>query len=296
MTYYNAWRTALSAVSLTTLAILAGCQTTQRAQMATPRPAMLNSSPSDTSEMKIADTALRGGNIQMAGSIYERELAAHPDSIEALQGLADSNYIGGDTGRARPLYERADVLSKGARGPRLGLARVALREHRFADAIAMYEPLVKANPADAVSWAGLGSAWDLSGNHRKAQEAYRTGLAASPGDMALRSNLGLSLVLDGEEREGANQLLDIAGSSSAPPQARQNLALAYGVLGNDEAASRILSMDLPKASVADNLRYYDAVRALLAVRPAFAPTPKLGAAVAGVRGLGAMPASAPAGF
>lgn len=273
MTSSSFRRTTLGAIALAALSLVTACgSTAPRAQMPTPHITALNSSPSDASEMRIADTALQGGNLQMAGSIYERELASHPDSLDALLGLADANYLGGDTGRARPLYERADVLTKGARGPRLGLARVALHDHRFAESIALYEPLVKANPADAIACAGLGSAWDMSGDHTKAQAVYRAGLAAVPGDIALRSDLGLSLVLGGEPREGANMLLEIAGATNAPPQARHNLALAYGVLGNNEAARRILSLDLPKATVADNLRYYDAVRARLAAHPAASAT------------------------
>ena len=269
MTYTSLLRTTLNVGVLAAVTFLGACTSTApRAQMPSPRSTVLNSSPSDSSEMHIADTALQGGNVQMAGSIYERELAAHPESLEALLGLADANYLGGDMSRAGPLYARADILTKGARPARLGLARVALHEHRFAEAISIYDPMVKANPADAIAWSGLGSAWDMSGDHVKAQSVYRAGLSAVPSDVALRSNLGLSLVLSGQPREGANLLLEIAGATNAPPQARQNLALAYGVLGNGEAAGRILSMDLPKASVTDNLRYYDTVRAMLATHAA----------------------------
>lgn len=261
-------RAALCASALLGLTLLTACGSpSPRAQIPMPRPTVLNSSPSAASELHIANTALQGGNVQMAASIYERELTTHPDSTEALLGLADAMYMEGDMGRARTLYERAGQIARGARGPRLGLARVAIRDRRFADAILLYKPLVAANPADAAAWAGLGTAYDLSGRHRDAQDAYRQGLVTTPGDVALRSNLGLSLVLNGQPREGANLLLDVAHGPSAPPQARQNLALAYGVLGNDEAAGQILSVDLPKGSVDDDLRYYSAVRQLLAKQP-----------------------------
>ncbi|WP_345814959.1 tetratricopeptide repeat protein [Paraburkholderia sp. PREW-6R] len=272
-------RAALCASALLAATLLAACgSSAPRAQIPMPRPTVLNTSPSTASELHIANTALQGGNVQMAASIYERELAAHPDSTEALLGLAEANYIEGDMSHARALYERAGQIAKGARGPRLGLARVAIRERRFADAILLYQPLVAANPADAVAYAGLGTAYDMSGRHSDAQSVYRKGLVATPGDVALRTNLGLSLVLDGQPREGANLLLDVANSPSAPPQARQNLALAYGVLGNDDAAGRILSVDLPKGSVNDDLRYYDAVRALLAKQPASDAPPVRGPA------------------
>ncbi|MGF6768445.1 Flp pilus assembly protein TadD [Paraburkholderia sp. GAS199] len=268
-------RATLCVSALLAITALGACGSSPRAQIPMARPTVLNSSPSTASEMHIANTALQGGNVQMAASIYERELAAHPDSTEALLGLADTLYLAGDMNRARSMYERAGAIAKGARGPRIGLARVAVHERRFADAIELYQPLVAANPADAVAWAGLGAAYDLSGRHHDAQDAYRRGLETTPGDVALRSNLGLSLILDGQPREGANLLLDVANGPSAPPQARQNLALAYGVLGNDEAAGRILSIDLPKGSVNDDLRYYSAVRDLLAKQaPADKPSPR----------------------
>jgi hypothetical protein len=77
----------------------------------------------------------------------------------------------------------------------------------------------------------------------------------------LKADLGLSLILDRRAREGANVLLDIAGLPDAPTQARENLALAYGVLGNDEAAKRILTTDMPAASAEDNVRFYENLRA-----------------------------------
>jgi Flp pilus assembly protein TadD len=51
-------------------------------------------------------------------------------------------------------------------------------------------------------------------------------------------------------------LLDVTRFPDAPPEARQDLALAYGMLGNPEAAAEILSKDLPRSSIDDNLRFY----------------------------------------
>ena len=251
----------LSSLLALAMLALAGCHATNPIVQA--RPVALNSSPSAASELRVADAALQSGNIPMAVSIYERELTAHPNSLPALQGLADAMYMSGDNARARQLYARAQQESHDARGPGIGLARIALRERRFDDAIALYQPLVDANPNDSLAWEGLGTAYDMKGAHDKAQQIYRTALKANPTDMALASNLGLSLILAGQPREGANVLLDIASSPNAPVQARQNLALAYGMLGNEDAAARILSMDLPKASVADNLRYYQQIRSTI---------------------------------
>jgi len=109
--------------------------------------------------------------------------------------------------------------------------------------------------------AGLGAALDLKGDHAGAQAVLRQALKANPGDPLLSVNLGLSLVLGGNPREGANVLLDVTRYPGAPPQARQDLALAYGLLGNTEAATEILGKTLPKASIQDNLHFYEIQRA-----------------------------------
>ena len=75
-------------------------------------------------------------------------------------------------------------------------------------------------------------------------------------------------MLSNRPREGVNVLLDVTGLPSAPWQARQNLAFAYGVLGNTDSAKKLLSAELPASAVADNLRFYQAVRARLASRGA----------------------------
>jgi Flp pilus assembly protein TadD len=103
----------------------------------------------------------------------------------------------------------------------------------------------------------------------------RSALKANPGDPMLSINLGLSLVLGGNAREGANVLLDVTRYPDAPPQARQDLALAYGMLGNVDAAAEILSKDLPKASVDDNLRFY-ATQRVAGRQPATGPAPARG--------------------
>jgi hypothetical protein len=83
----------------------------------------------------------------------------------------------------------------------------------------------------------------------------------------LTVDLGLAMVLGGELRKGANLLLSVAGEPSAPAQARHDLALAYGLLGNDGAADKILMRDLPRASTDDNLTFYKVVRARLGDAP-----------------------------
>ncbi|MGE8356076.1 MAG: tetratricopeptide repeat protein [Microvirgula sp.] len=226
------------------------------------RTAATNLSSPDA-DLRLARSALESGDTSMAATLFGKVLAATPDSAPARLGLADSLFLANELEQARQAYAALPPHGAEARAAALGLARIDLRQRQPDAAIPRYQALLAQRPDDAQALAGLGVAYDLKGDHAQAQATYRAGLAAHPADMALRNNLGLSLILSHQPRAGANMLLDLANVPSAPPQGRQNLALAYGMLGNADAAERILQIDLPDSQVQDNLRFYRAVRARL---------------------------------
>ncbi|OJA50712.1 tetratricopeptide repeat protein [Burkholderia ubonensis] len=231
-----------------------------------PRPVLSHKSDDPQAEMRIADSALAGGNVELAATLYEKVLGAHPDALAARVGLGDVNYRTGNLERARILYAEAQRQAPAELGPQLGLARVALRQRRLDEAGERYRALLAAQPNHPLAAEGLGTVLDLQGRHADAQAVYREALRAHPDAQGLRVDLGLSLVLGNRPREGVNVLLDVAGLPDAPWQARQNLAFAYGVLGNTDSAKKLLSADLPASAVADNLRFYQAVRVRLGSR------------------------------
>ncbi|MEZ0603887.1 tetratricopeptide repeat protein [Paraburkholderia sp. IW21] len=225
-----------------------------------PRPISSQRNTPGASDLRIAESALQAGDFELAATLFERTLAAHPGSLDAQLGLGDAMYQAGDLERARALYQQAALQTPVRPAAQLGLARVALRQRRLGDATALYRGLLTAQPDNPVVCEGLGTVLDLQGRHADAQAVYRAALAVHPEVQGLRVNLGLSLVLDNKPREAANTLLDVAGLPDAPIQARQNLALAYGLLGNADAAKRILLADLPPSTAEDDLRFYQVLR------------------------------------
>ncbi len=250
-------RYALAVYALV-LCLLGGCASGPRVET---RPVVAERGADKSTDLRIAESALESGDTQLAASLFERALKADPRSIAAALGLADAIYQTGDLARAGVLYRQAAADRPEDPRAQLGLARVALRERRLDEAVARYRRLVDTHPENAVAAEGLGASLDLQGKHDQAQAIYRAALARHPDAQGLKTNLGLSLILERRAREGANVLLDIAGLPDAPAQARENLALAYGVLGNGEAAKRILTADMPAASAEDNLRFYRTLRA-----------------------------------
>jgi Flp pilus assembly protein TadD len=250
----------LAAASAIAAVLLAGCASEGSFN---PRPVSMQRNVGAASDLHLADSALASGSTEFASTLYQKALQADPNSIDAQLGLADTMYQAGDLERARVLYARAASAAPSNPGPKLGLARVALRQRRLDDAAALYHALVVEHPDNPVAAEGLGTVLDLQGRHDEAQTVYRAALRVHPEVQGLTTNLGLSLILANKPREGANVLLDITGLTNAPPQARQNLALAYALLGNMSAAKQILQADLPPASVEDNLRFYQTLRARL---------------------------------
>jgi Flp pilus assembly protein TadD len=240
--------------------VLAGCASNH---YVVPQPMAATRAPDAAADLRIAESALEAGDTQLAVSLFEKMLKADPNSATAQLGLGDAMYAIGDLARAGLLYARVEAQAPEDPRAQLGLARVALRERRLDEALTRYRKLVAAHPENAVAAEGLGTALDLQGRHDEAQAVYRAALQRHPEVQGLKTNLGLSLTLSNRAREGANVLLDIAGLPDAPPQARQDLALAYGMLGNDDAAKRILSADLPAESAEDDLQFYRGLRARL---------------------------------
>jgi len=78
----------------------------------------------------------------------------------------------------------------------------------------------------------------------------------------LRTNFGFSLALSGQYQEAIDVLLEAARLVGAGPRTRQNLALVYGLMGDETNARALLSTDLDSASVENNLIVYRALRSL----------------------------------
>ncbi len=252
----NYWAVPLLGVLL---AAMTACTTVQRVSQI--RPVMKSDSLSNpASEQRIADSAMQSGDIQLATTLYGRIVQADPKSVPGLTGLGDTLYAVGDMTRAGVYYDRASSLDPRSIPALIGSGRVAIQQRRFDDAIGNYRKVLALVPNYPLASAGLGAALDMKGDHAGAQAVLREALKANPGDPGISVNLGLSLVMAGNARDGANVLLDITRFPAAPPQAFHDLALAYGMLGNTDAASSILSRDLPKASVDDNLHFYQIQR------------------------------------
>jgi len=255
----HAARSRIFASVLCVSLALAGCANPHHSKSS----ALEKGALSTDSDQRLADSALQSGNLEMAVSLYTKILTRAPNNQPALVGLGNALFQSNELQQAHQVYLQLESVAPQQRDAELGLARISVREHKLDDAVERYQAMLKRSPDLLAAQAGLGVALDLQGRHPQAQAVYRQALLAHPDDMGLKNDLGLSLVLSHQLRAGIAELLSIVDSPSAPSQTRQNLALGYGLLGNTDAATRVLQSEMSPAQVQSNLQYYQVLRARL---------------------------------
>jgi Flp pilus assembly protein TadD len=235
---------------------LAGCDTPPGKQ---PNAAASTVTP-DTL-MRVADTSRQSGDLAQAAALYLRVAEMQPTNIKPLLELGSvygQMHLPKDAAQA---YQAAVAVDPKNTTALRGLANAELESGNPAAAIRNIQAAQAVQP-DWRSDNSLGVAYDMMSDHASAQGAYRDGLKLAPGNLQLTNNLGLSLALAGDFAQALPLLERTASDPKATPRMRQNLALAYGLSGDDKKAAEIAKIDLDAAGVQENLGYYEFLRLL----------------------------------
>jgi Flp pilus assembly protein TadD/cell division protein FtsN len=219
-------------------------------------------------------------------------------NADQLMHVADDTRAGGDLGTAVDLYRRAAEINPEDPRPFLALGATLTQLHAYTEAAATYRAGLKIQPNklegdlrrglaivllslnqpeaavtelnigianmpdDARLYSTLGVAHDLTGRHDLAQQDYRNGLRLAPKNPGLRNNYGLSLALSGDYPAAAATLGDLADDANASSRHRLNLALVYGLAGDDRKAAAIARTALDESAVKSNVAYYAMLRGM----------------------------------
>ena len=215
-----------------------------------------------TEMMEIGDNLRAQGNLNDAAGMYRRAMNADPDSPLPPAAL-------GDTLRQLKRYDEAEQVFRRVleRNPYSGMALqgygILLIEQNQADAaVSLLTPAVDEDAADHRVYNILGIAYDVLGDHTQAQNLYLAGLEIHPESKSLRNNIALSLVLQERYDAATEQVQRLLTGTEADEPYLHNLALVYGLAGQIEKAAALLRQMLPEADVANNLAYYQNLRAL----------------------------------
>ena len=211
--------------------------------------------------VRMGDYALAQGDRVTAASLYEQALSVDPDASEALDRLGRIQEQVGASVSAVETYRRA--VERAPNDPealrRLGNALIAQTYPERAMTYLQQSLAIDDTPQVRNS---LGVALDLIGQHGLAQEQYRAGIGDVTADLDLRSNLALSLALDGDYAGAVALAGEVTRDGTATSRHRQTFALVLGLAGQMDEAEAVAHMDLAPALVAANLDYYQLLRSI----------------------------------
>jgi len=225
---------------------------------------LAKSTPKETAATltRLGKRAADEGNVEGGIQLYRRALALDPGHPSTTLALSDLLYRSGDYRSALETYRQTlrldPVNDEAMRG--MGKTLIALDRRREADD--QYRAVLKCVPRDHRSLNGLGVALDMVGDHDDAQIQYRLASTLAPNDPGVQNNMALSLALTRNYPTSLDILTRLVNTPQSTARNRQNLALVYGLMGDEQRAAEIGRQDLTDEQVQRNLAYYAQLRQL----------------------------------
>lgn len=250
------------AVFLVFFLALSGCTPRGEEKIVTDDEAIAQQNEKASEYMRLGNSLREQGDLIRAAELYQRAANADPDSPLPPAAL-------GDTLRQLKRYaESEDVFRRTLeRNKYSGLALqgygILMVEMGQPDAaITLLTPAVDEDAAGHRVYNVLGIAYDALGDHTQAQNQYLAGLELAPNNNSLRNNIALSMVLQDRYDAAIEQVQRMLTGTEKDEPYLHNLALVYGLAGRIESAGSLLRQMLPEADVANNLAYYQNLRAM----------------------------------
>jgi len=218
----------------------------------------------------LAQLALESGRPESAITIYRQQLNQKPNDISLLLALGMAYNQTAEFDLALHHLNKAQSLlasdsAESNESPKLDDNRgQILREKGSAQqglgqlkqAAVDLKQAVELLPNDAKALNSLGINYALFKDYSPARTAFIGALANEPENLEYRNNLALAWILDGQPQQGINVLYSHYLRGSSTSKSRQNLALAFAMKGDVEAAKTIAKQDLTKAELENNVAYY----------------------------------------
>lgn len=165
--------------------------------------------------------------------------ALQGDELSTLfNQLAQQLTAQGVTGRHQPLgtAQEDGEQAEPEADPRYAAAQQALADNDIDTAVAEYQKLVDANPADAEAAAGLAMAKVLQRTQGVDLQAAREAAAAAPDDVAAQTLCADLDLLGGHVDDAFDRLVELVRRTSGADRdaAREHLLGLFAAVGNDD--------------------------------------------------------------
>ncbi|QFI38021.1 tetratricopeptide repeat protein [Moritella marina ATCC 15381] len=216
------------------------------------------------SDRELAQLALDSGRPDSAISIYRKQLDLQPNDTELLLAIGTAYNQMSEFDLALHYLNQVHALMLSETNKSSLMFGQILRERGNAqqglgnleEAILDLQKAAKLLPKDAKALNSLGINYALFKDYPQARIAFTSALAHAPDNLEYRNNLALAWILDGQPQQGIDVLYSHYLRGSSTSKSRQNLALAFALKGDVDAAETIAKQDLTKAELENNLTYY----------------------------------------
>lgn len=219
--------------------------------------------------VRVAGVAANSGDHATAARLYRRAHILDPDRSDVALALGRSLLATHDYAGAAEAFQAVlaheSSNEEALRGK--GVALFALG--RYDEALPALEAAA-AGRSDPRVLRDLAISYDLSGNSKDAQTAYRQALERNPDDPTLRAHLALSYALSGQGDKVAPLLDPVAGRPALSSHDRRVMAAAYELSGDTHKARQLLRQDYDAADTDRAFADFDRARTLAPHNPGVA--------------------------
>lgn len=223
-------RYCINAVGLAvaTIGLAVFVPTAGKAQNSTSRPVV---QPLPSPEVERLNSALR-------------RLARRPRDLDALIEAGNASLRLDDLDAAIGFFGRAEELSSENPRVKMGQAAVYLRSGRPIEALRLFSEAEAAGASGRDVLADRGLAYDLVGDHTRAQATYRQALRDDSGNSIAIRRMAVSQAIMGEQRAFEETLRPLIDKRDfAAFRAR---AFGLAILGEQERAAAIADAVMPR--------------------------------------------------
>jgi tetratricopeptide (TPR) repeat protein len=191
----------------------------------------------------IAKVRASQGDMKGVEAILRQGLDALPDNSDLLWSLAGFYAGQGDLARAGDIYQQGVDSGNDTERFEFGMAAVAEKQHRYADAIAIYEKIIAGSPKNLIAVNNLAVLLSRHGNDAKSRDrALELALKlADSKQPALQDTLGWIYYERGEYDKAAQVLADVVANAPDVGVFNYHLGMTYYKQGDKRAAREYLS-------------------------------------------------------
>ncbi|WP_426433845.1 tetratricopeptide repeat protein [Bradyrhizobium genosp. P] len=176
---------------------------------------------------------------------YRDRVRANPKDVDAAVKYAKALRVTGQQAQAVAVMEQAVLAQPNNKALLAGYGRALADNGNFQQA---FDVLGRAHTPEDPDWRILsaqGAVLDQLDRHDEARQYYASALKIRPDEASVLSNLGLSYLLSKDLPKAEETLRRARAHAPGDMRLRTNLAVVVGLQGREPEAETIMKADLP---------------------------------------------------